>query len=442
MKFLFILLFSWVIIWEVLKFPILTSSWISLVDISIILLSFFWWIKYIFKEKDFFVYKWFWVFTVFLLIWFSSLLINSQEMVLNFWEFSQSFFYFLRYFLFWNLIFLSFNFAKNDNENILIDDEKNIWDEKKFLDNQNIFFNKNKIFLINLIFLSAFIIFILWFLQMKFFWNFYKMWMQDLWWDPHIWRMLSTWFDPNFLSWYFAFVSSLAIWIIRESYYKYKKIRYFLIWLVFCLIVWIILSYSRSWLLAFLVSAWILWLFLSRKLLIVFAIIFVLWIWASDRAQERFLDWVESAKNIFLWTWTLDPTAKLRVKSWETWIELFNEKPFIWRWFNTLKLVQKEKWAFMTKSHWASWIDASFITVLATTWILWFLFFIFFIFQILFFNLKNFLKNKDGFAIWLFAWLIWILIHAVFVNMLFFYLFLPVLFVAVWVGFVEWEKID
>ena len=410
MKFLFILLFSWVVIWELFRIPILISSWISIVDLSVIFLAFFWFIKYFLKEKDFYLYKWFWIFSCFLLVWFFSLLINSQEMALNFWEFSQSFFYFVRYFLFWILIFLSFNFAKEEG-----------W--RKFL--------------INSIFISSFLIFIFWILQMKFFWNFYAMWMQNLGWDPHIWRMLSTWFDPNFLSWYFSFVISLAVWVAWEDFYKNKKINYLLIWLIFCLISWIIFSYSRSGLLAFLVSAWILWLFLSRKLLIVFALIFILWIWASDRAKERFLDWVESAKNIFFQSWTLDPTAKLRVKSWETWIELFKEKPLIWRWFNTLKLVQKEKWAFMTKSHWASWVDASLLTVLATTWVLWLILFLWFLFVILYQNLRNFIKRKDWFSIWLFAWILGILAHAVFVNMLFFYLFLPVLFVAVGVGFAK-----
>jgi len=428
MKFLFTLLFFWITLWELWRIHIWFWNWVSFVDISIVLLAFFWWIKYFFKEKQIFFYKWFWIFAWFLLIWFSSLLINSQEMALNFWEFSQSFLYFIRYFLYWSLIFFSFNFVKNNSENFLLE-------EKKIENKISEKINKNKNFLINLIFWSAFLIFILWILQMHFFWNFDKIWMHSLWWDPHIWRMLSTWFDPNYLSWYFAFVSSLVIWVIWEDYFKKQKINYLLIWLVLLLISWIIFSYSRSGLLAFLISAWILWLFLSRKILIIWLIIFILWIWASDRAKERFLDWVESAKNIFFNTWTMDPTAKLRIKSWETWLDLFYEKPLIWRWFNTLKLVQKEKWAFMTKSHAASWIDASFITILATTWIFWFLLFLIFIFQILIFNLKNFLQNKDWFAIWLFAWLIGILVNAIFVNILFFYLFLPVLFVAIGIGF-------
>ena len=410
MKFLFLLLFTGIILWEIWRIPFWFWNWISLVDISIVLLSFFGLIKFFFKEKKVFLYKWFFVFLWFFLVWFSSLLINSQEMALNFWEFFQSFFYLLRYFFYWALIFFTFNFIKID-----------FW----------------KSFLLNLIFISSFIIFILWLLQLHFFWNFYKMWMQNLWWDPHIWRMLSTWFDPNYLSWYFAFVSSLAVWVIWEKFYKSKKIDYLLIFLVICLISWIILSYSRSGLLAFLVSVWILWLFLSRKLLLIFTIIFILWIWVSDRAKERFLDWVESAKNIFLNTWTLDPTAKLRLKSWETWIELFKEKPFLGWWFNTLKLVQKEKWAFMTKSHASSGIDASFLTVLATTWIIWFLFFVIFILQVLFFSLKKFLQKKDGFSIWLFAWVLWILVHSIFVNTLFFYLFLPVFFVAIGVSLAE-----
>ena len=142
-----------------------------------------------------------------------------------------------------------------------------------------------------------------------------------------------------------------------------------------------------------------------------------------------------SAKNLFLNSWTLDPTAKLRLKSWQTWVKLFKEKPILWWWFNTLKIIQKEKWTFMTKSHAASWIDASFLTVLATTWVLWFWFFLFFLFQILNFNLKKFLKSKNGFSIWLFAWIFWILANAIFVNILFFYLFLPVLFIAIGVGF-------
>ncbi|MCD5382758.1 O-antigen ligase family protein [Candidatus Gracilibacteria bacterium] len=398
------------------RIPILLEQGVSLVDISVVLLAFFGGIKYFFKEKNFFIYPGFWLFSLFLLVGFSSLLINSHEMVLNFGEFSQSFLYFVRYLLFGTLIFLSFNFGKNFGD-----------DEKKSEENKN--------FLINGIFISSFIIFILGTLQMKFFGNFEKLGMQNLGWDPHIGRMLSTWFDPNFLSGYFAFVISLAVGVAWEQYFKFKKINYFLIFLIFCLISGIIFSYSRSGLLAFLVASGILGIFLSRKFLLIFTIIFILGIGVSDRAKERFFDGVESAKNIFFNTGTLDPTAKLRVKSWETGIQLFQEKPWLGRGFNTLKIVQKEKWVFMTKSHGASGIDASFLTVLATTGLVGFLLFLGFILWILFFNFKKFLQKKDGFAIGLFAGLLGILANAIFVNILFFYLFLPILFIAIGLGF-------
>ena len=145
---------------------------------------------------------------------------------------------------------------------------------------------------------------------------------------------------------------------------------------------------------------------------------------------------------MFLWIWNLDPTAKLRVDSWKTWIEIFKENPVIWIWFNTLKFEQKKKWAFIWDKHWSSWIDSSLITIMATTWIAWLLAFLIFLTQISTIFLKSYLKDKNFLSIWVLAWIWWLFVHSIFVNSLFFYLILPSLFISIWILLEEKKSIQ
>lgn len=395
---------------EVFRLPLL-GWWLTLVDFFSTLTFFVWLLRFLLIDRKIIVPKWFIFLLFFLIIWAFSLILNITDLNFSFNESIGSLSYLIRYFLLVSLIFITFNLDQND-----------------------------KLFIRNSIFFTSFIIVILGFLQLKFFPSFAKLGMNKIGWDPHIWRMLSTWFDPNYLGWYFAFVISLWIWVVYDEFELFRSklkrnniIFYFILILMIFLLIWIILTYSRSALIALIFSFFVCWLFLSKRVLFIFSIVLILFIWSSSRMQERFFSWIESAKSLFISSEkALDPTAKLRIKSWNTWIEIFKENPILWVWFNTLKYVQKKKWAIMNDSHWASWIDSSIITVLATTWIIWFCSFILFWFHILRSLLLNFFRKKDKYSIWLFAWICGLFIHSIFVNSLFFYAILPTLFISIW----------
>ena len=404
MKYLLVFTIFSTVIWEVFRLPIITSNGISLTDLLAWITIFFWFFNTLLFKRDLKIFKGFFALFWFLFVCFFSLIWNIWEMWLDFWESLNSWFYLIRYFIFAFLTLIAFNLDKKD---------------KKFV--------------LNWIFFTSFIIFIFWIIQLKLFPDFDKLRMVNSWWDPHKWRLLSTRFDPNFLWWYFALISSILVWKIWQDFKENKKINYVLLFLVLCLIFWIILTFSRSALLALIISFSIIWVFISRKFLIISTIILILWLWISDRAQERFFNWVESAKAMFLWIWNIDPTAKLRVDSWKTWIAIFEDNPVIWIWFNTLKIEQKKRWAFIWEKHWASGIDSSIITIMATTWTIWLLFFLSFLTQICRNFLKNFLKEKNFLAMGAFAGIWGLFVHSIFVNSLFFYLILPSLFIWIWV---------
>jgi O-antigen ligase len=132
---------------------------------------------------------------------------------------------------------------------------------------------------------------------------------------------------------------------------------------------------------------------------------------------------------------TLDATARLRIESFRTGVQLFQKNPLIGVGMNTLPALAKREWSFMTKSHASSGIDASFLSVLAQTGIIGTLLYSFFLGSMFF---KAFQNRKNNFSSAVFSGGVGILFHALFVNTLFFNLFLPIFFIAF--GIIRGEK--
>jgi len=153
------------------------------------------WVFNAIKEKKFLITKSFALPFVFFFGWaLFSLILNIADLSLQFTDALQSLAYYLRYLSYFLLIFVFIQELKS---------KKNL--ESYFK---------------NLLFFSAFIIAILGFLQLSFFPSFYELRMHEIGWDPHIGRLLSSWFDPNFLGGYFVFVLSLLggeIWSVIQK---------------------------------------------------------------------------------------------------------------------------------------------------------------------------------------------------------------------------------
>jgi O-antigen ligase len=278
-------------------------------------------------------------------------------------------------------------------------------------------FDKN--ILKKILFFSVFIIFLLGLLQIYFFPSFYDLNMHLKGWDPHINRLLSTWFDPNFLGALFALTGIISI-----SDYKtnQKKISLF----IFSVSLFgLFLTFSRGSYLAFFSSFFLYALIYLRKYLILSLILLFLAYNFNPRFNLRINNALNSAYSLVVKTEkTLDPTSYLRLKSWEVGINLFKKHPFLGVGYNNLPYLQKTEWTFLTDSHASSGIDSSLLTVLASSGI----FGLFFYLWIFFGIIKNLIQKTNPFKIGIIFGIFCLFIHSIFVNTLFFNLILPFFF--------------
>jgi len=186
------------------------------------------------------------------------------------------------------------------------------------------------------------------------------------------------------------------------------------------------LTYSRSAYLGSFIMLGILAFFKERKLLLIGGMAVLLLVAGVPRARERVLDAVESAQALFTQTTkTMDPTSRLRVQSWQVGWKFFQEKPLTGIGFNNLKTLQKREWTFMTNSHAASGIDASLLTLLATTGIIGTVLALLTWFFILKTHWHAYFQQKNTWSLAVLAIFAGLVVHSCFVNTFFFTLFLP-----------------
>jgi O-antigen ligase len=258
--------------------------------------------------------------------------------------------------------------------------------------------------------------------------------LEELGWDPHINRLVSTWLDPNFVGGLLAFMSSILLGITLHLKKTSHKIG--LITIIAILAAALFLTYSRSAYLAFGAGVIIISLLKSRKLLIIGLILTIIGIASSERAQERTAELTQSVTSIFTETaQTPDPTAKLRIKSWEQTLYLIQKRPLLGSGYNTLRSVNhREGFVTGTDIHSASGSDSSLLTILATTGILGFIPFLAIYIIAIRQSFKNW-RNKSlnplykGFSLGLLGAIPALLIHSVFVNSLLF----PQILIFFWI---------
>jgi len=284
---------------------------------------------------------------------------------------------------------------------------------------------------------SMVIISLLGFLQLKFFPSFLELGMYLSGWDPHIGRLLSTWFDPNFIGGYLAFI--LGITIATALYFRHhKNKRWFIIMSAISLfgLIAAYLTYSRSSYLAILAMLGILALLKSRKLIAVTVIVVVLGLFLSTRAQERFMDAWGSARVLFGIDvqQTIDPTTQLRLWSWEFGQEIVTDHPWIGIGYSRYKYEINSRGHGLLSDHAAGGSDSSLLTIWATTGIFGLLTYLAVGFVAAVSGFKHALKKTD-FRSYLSAGLLagfgGMMIHSIFVNSLLFPLIMAYLYVGI-----------
>ncbi|MBI4090166.1 MAG: O-antigen ligase family protein, partial [Candidatus Kerfeldbacteria bacterium] len=212
---------------------------------------------------------------------------------------------------------------------------------------------------------AASLIALLGFIQLKLFPDFSFMVPQG--WDPHVGRLLSTWFDPNFLAGFFAFTSMLVGGLALYSSGARRMVLAVVAALLFAALV---LTFSRSGYASFFAGAVVLTFLKSRRLFALLVLTAAIVLLTVPRVQER----VQGAIAI-------DATARLRIVSWQNALTVYRDYPVTGVGYNTYRYLQVD-YGFIKDAaeHSAGGSDSSLLTILVTTgpvglavylWYLW-----------------------------------------------------------------------
>ncbi|HEY5601181.1 MAG TPA: O-antigen ligase family protein [Patescibacteria group bacterium] len=231
--------------------------------------------------------------------------------------------------------------------------------------------------------------------------------------DPHIKRLASTFFDPNFSG---IFLNLILVNLLVTGQNK-KSYNLPLILIIFTAI---ILTFSRSAYLSLLTGILIFGLFFSKRFALGILVLFIISTFTIPKIQERLL----GAANV-------DVTAMARIESWENALTIFKDNPTFGIGFNNYRFAQAKYGFFDVDEplggHSGAGSDSSFLTTLATTGIFGFLFFIVFWVRIVKF-LKNQFK-KNVFAKISLISLATLLVGSQFINALYY----PWIIAVVWI---------
>jgi O-antigen ligase len=259
-------------------------------------------------------------------------------------------------------------------------------------------------------------------------------------WDPHLNRLLSTFYDPNFFGGFLALVMAVILGQLNQENYKQKKILIFLL-----LLCWVALylTYSRSaWFagaITLTVVAWPKGWKLSLAILVAFMMITLI----PNRLSDRFSqagsffdkDSFDSSLNLNEISENADPSAASRSASLKRALELGERSWLIGVGYNAYgpgliryNIVDGEKY----KGRSTQGSDSSILNVFATTGIIGLVLFIRFLW---FFGLNFFGRwrenGKGSLAGAVFGYSIGLFAASFFNNTLFYTLiFLPFLILA------------
>lgn len=184
-------------------------------------------------------------------------------------------------------------------------------------------------------------------------------------WDEHMYRMFTSFLDPNFAG---AFFVLYVLLLLATSFYswqkKMRKTSLILGLLLVSTVGAIFLTYSRSALLMFLTSSFV-FLLLMKRIKWILGIILILVIFVTIASRSF------SIENLNL---LRTASSEARVHSAETALKIIERHPIVGVGFNTYRYAQV-KYGYRTQegiqsSHADAGTDNSFLFVLATTGII------------------------------------------------------------------------
>lgn len=175
-------------------------------------------------------------------------------------------------------------------------------------------------------------------------------------WDPHQYRLLSTFFDPNFVG---GFLVIGLNFVIASLLFKPKKVEITaLVIFGVTILTAIVLTFSRSTYLAFFTSIFAFASLRYRKFFMGVSIILLAAFLLIPAVRVRLSQAV-----------ALDDAAKARIISWQNALQITRDNPLLGVGFNSYRFTQ-ERYNFITDQtggHSGSGADSSLLLILATT---------------------------------------------------------------------------
>ncbi|MCA9392175.1 O-antigen ligase family protein [candidate division WWE3 bacterium] len=179
-------------------------------------------------------------------------------------------------------------------------------------------------------------------------------------WDPHYYRVLSTFFDPNYAGMFYV----LYLLFLLHLFYTEGKAPTKTILSVIIAItgVTLLLTFSRSTYLALAVGVTVFSLFKDRRIVVAMIIIGVIAFLSVPRVRTRVIGAL-----------TIDATAKARIENYEQSFEIIKDNPIFGVGFNTLRYAKEEYGLFRDErgvssegGHSGAGADNALLFVLAT----------------------------------------------------------------------------
>jgi hypothetical protein len=360
---------------ELIRFDLGNNIILKPMDITSALL-FFWVVILYIKEKKF-RSSLHWYFFYFPLIGLLSLGINSYWLKPN--EILASFLYLLRWVSYMCIFFGVIQLKKEFRKKIIL-----------------------------FLFIDGFIIVLIGFLQFFFYPSLKNLYY--LGWDNHLYRLFSSFLDPNFVGAFFVlyliFISGFLF--IREKEKNYKLVTKSLL-LVLTLIA-TFLTYSRSALLMLISSSTAFFIYLQRKKFIIYLLV-IIGIFIILASPFFYLENI----NLFRPNSSLERVADI-MKG----ITIFRDHPLIGVGFDSYRYAQYrynyENPVTPNPVHDASGIDNSFVFILATTGVFGFIAYCFMWFKLY----KKAKKKKNRYSVIFIASAIGLFCNSLFNNSLFY----------------------
>ncbi|KKP86141.1 MAG: O-antigen polymerase [candidate division CPR3 bacterium GW2011_GWE2_35_7] len=317
---------------------------------------------------------------LFLLVGIISLFWNKQYLSLN--EFLISSLYLWRWFTYIGLYFVVFDLIKK-----LKDHQERIKETRLY---------------INLLIGTGFLVALFGLVQYVIFPNFASMVAQG--WDPHYYRVLSTFFDPNYVGGFLVlnFVLIVLMSLEVDSWEKFDLIK---AGIAVVILTAIVLTFSRSTYLMFVIAMFIVGVIRSRQLLILGILVGILAFLLIPRVQERVIG-----------GFNIDTTASFRFESWEKGLDIAKKNLLLGVSYNSYRYAQ------IRYDYIQPWEESEVTSHLATTGVTGLLIYLWFLGRQLIICGISYIKNSSSWSrilgITVFAGVISLIIHSQFVNSL------------------------